>query len=231
MRLQHYLMRSVAAALVLALCVAPSKCLATLLNPGGSVTNPASSAAPSGAVLATMGPDNIEAIGFFSGTMTSSVIVDPANPFGSNDLTFVYEFEYTGWDANNPNANPISRITVSPFGLPENPITYSTDARWSSLAGGVAPAVIDRPGLGDLVGWTWVLPSMGNGKISLGGNSNLLVVYTNATQYSTGNVSVIGGGVAETPGFAPVPEPTSCVLFGLGAAGLYLAARRRRQIG
>ena len=181
-------------------------------------------------MLATTGPVNVEAAGFFSGTVTSSVLADPANPFGSSFLTFVYEFDYTGWDTTLNNTDLITRITVSPYAPPENPVTYATDVRWSALAGGVAPAVMNRPGTGDVVGWTWALPMLGSGKIALGGNSNLLVVYTNATQYMTGNVSIIGGGVTETPAFAPAPEPSTLLL---GAAGLALLAvfGWRRRLG
>ena len=225
---RHCFKRSILAGALFALLLAPGRIMATVLNPGGSVTNPASSAAPSGLILATTGPVNVESPGFFSGTVTSSVLADASNPFGSNDLTFTYEFDYTGWDHNFVNTDVISRITVSPYAPPENPVTYSTDARWSTVSGGVSLAVINRPGTGDAVGFSWALSPLGHGKIGLGGNSNLLVVYTNATQYMTGNVSIIGTGTLETPSFAPAPEPSTFVMLGLGIVSLFGYCLRKR---
>jgi hypothetical protein len=38
------------------------------------------------------------------------------------------------------------------------------------------------------------------------------------------------GGTFDIIGFTQIPEPSTCVLFGVGAAGLVLAYRHRRKV-
>ncbi len=77
------------------------------------------------------------------------------------------------------------------------------------------PGFIDRQ-VSDVVGFSFFRAPLGNGAITAGGTSALLVLQTNAPSYTSSIASVIDGTVATVPTYAPTPEPATVVLLALG---------------
>jgi MYXO-CTERM domain-containing protein len=70
------------------------------------------------------------------------------------------------------------------------------------------------------------------GNIPAGGQSKLLVVQTNAVDFLPSFASVIDGSVTVVASWAPItqiPEPSTCVLAGMGLVGLVIGVARRRR--
>ena len=148
----------------------------------------------------------------FSGTVTSTVLAgDASNPLGG--LTFTYLLQ------NNANSiDEIGRFTINDFA------GFLTDVSFQ-VGPGLPPAIVDRNTAGDVIGFSFFGPPIGAGLLAPGQFSALLVVQTNATIFNQTFVSVIDGGVAMAPSFAPLPEPATLGLLVLG--GLALIRRRR----
>jgi hypothetical protein len=135
---------------------------------------------------------------------------DPANTFGQTDLTFVFQVQSTG--------SPIDRFTSNDF------TSFNTDVSYAlSNAADIVPTNVDRP-TAATIGWT-----MGS-FVPSGKETALLIVRTDATQFTTSIGSVIDGEVASGAVYGPFnsalsPEPASLAfLAGCGMLGL----RRRK---
>jgi len=153
----------------------------------------------------------------FSGTLVSSVYNnDPTNPNGPNALTFAYQVNS---DASSINA--IHRLTVGGY------TGFLTDASYQTPVSGLAPTFIDRP-TAAFLGFSFFGAPIGQGTLPPGASTALLVVQTNATQYTQALANVIDGGQANNiPSLGPlIPEPASAGLALLAAGGLL--ARRRK---
>jgi len=199
--------------------------LATLANtssaaplqvfPGSSVFAVPNTYPTGGVAIASLTQPFVAAT--FSGKLTSEVISgDPDNPGG---LTFTYLIEN---DASSPHA--IGRLTVDDFSGFDTYINFQTP-----VGAGVAPAFFDRSsGAGDVVGFTFFGAPVGVGQIAAGSSSAKLVIQTNSTVWRPTTASIIDGSVATAASFAPIPEPSTLVLGGLGLVGLAAFALRRR---
>lgn len=147
----------------------------------------------------------------FSGFLTSTVIQnDSSNPYGGLTFTYLLTNEAS-------STHPIGRITLNGF---EN---FLTDASYLTPGVGRVPTLANRS-VADVVGFSY-LAGVGPGVLSPGMTSALLVVQTDSPGYITDFASVINGTIANVPSLAPVPEPATAMLCGLGAV---LLLRRRR---
>lgn len=208
------IVRLFGAAFVAALSVGAAAHAAPLLP--GSQINPATPQAFGGTQVATTGGNITTST--FSANYTSSVYSDPNNIFGSGLLDFVYQFTDVSGDA-------VERISASNFG------TFLTNVGYSVVAGDVAPLVIDRSSNGNVIGFDF----SGNGNVAAGRSSDFLVVQTNASNFSTGNMSLqdgtAGSGAGYTPTVAAAPEPGTWVLMlgGIGMLGAFLRMQQARR--
>jgi hypothetical protein len=197
----------VAGSLILALALSVQA--APLSDAPGSFLYPAPGEPFSGASVLSGAPVAFSGADF-SGTLTSSVWKSDANPFGADKLTFTYLL------TNNSETHTFSRLTISDYH------GWLTDVSYDSASMGVAPTVIERP-IADVVAFNFLY--LGDGAITPGATSRLLVVHTNATDYAATMANVINGSVAQVASVAPVPEPAVSVLLAASAFSLF---RRRR---
>jgi hypothetical protein len=154
----------------------------------------------------------------FNATVTSWVYQgDTTNPFGG--LTFVYQVanEDTSTDA-------IGRFTAN--GYMTGSTVWATDGSFQVGAGLLPPATMDRSANGNVVGFSFVGPPLGPAVLAPGATSTMLVVQTDAPDFTRSTGNVIDGSIASGPIYAPVPEPAT-MLFLAGGLGMALLRRRR----
>jgi hypothetical protein len=185
---------------------------ATALAPGGTVV-PGLGAVPVAGKVADTG---VVAFGNLTtgGFVQERVFANAANPFGAGDLTFVYQFAVTAGD--------IGRLTASLYGA------FATNVTQTNTLGMISAFSADRGGSGDPIGFNFTNPP----GVTPGQTSQFLIIDTNATNFTAGNIGVIDAVTSNIPGFAPagqVPEPASVVMFGLGFAGMCGYTLRRRK--
>lgn len=156
-----------------------------------------------------------------SGTLTSAVF---RNPTGT--LDFYYQV------ANDAgSATAIARETATSFFGWETWTGYRIDG--GALPGGhfvdgtVPPVTADRNAAGSVVGFSFQPPDAA--KILPGLTSNVLVISTNALDYTLGNASIIDGGTQTVSAFQPVPEPATLALLGVGLIAFAGIRRWRKQ--
>jgi hypothetical protein len=188
---------------------------ATLLTPGNGVS-PSFEAEPVGATLVTSlttsftGLNNVNAV-VFTGSLKSSVWSgDTSNPFGG--LTFTYAL------TNDLNSlDTIGELNLASFA------GFLTDV--SVNGPGVIPLAITRSGavpnpFGSKISFLLLTGPPGFQENLLPGQyTSLLIVQTDALDYTTGNAAIINAGTANTATLVPatvVPEPTTLALAALG---------------
>lgn len=178
----------------------------------------------------TLNPCTVVASNFVGGANTSGsvdfgaafavITNDPSNPFGTNDLDFVYAVlnEATSTDS-------IGRITASDFSGFSTDVGYYTPTTpfFMGVAGTVLPGTVDRLS-SDTVGFDF-------STLSPGQESTVLVIKTNATSYKSGLLNISdstsGSVIAYAPTGTPTPEPALIWLLAAGFGGL-VAYRRFR---
>jgi hypothetical protein len=159
--------------------------------------------------------------GTTSGTLTSAVFMETGGT-----LDFYYQVE------NDPtSASAIARVTGTNFAGATISTGFRVDG--GSLAGGfadgsVAPITGDLNSDSTVVGFSFNPPD--SAKIAPGATSNILVVSTDATKFTSGNASVIDGGTATVASYQPgsIPEPATFLLLGGGLLALSGLRLRRR---
>lgn len=192
---------------------------ATILTPGGTGLDPAQ--APGPAPIATL--ITPYSFGGISGTITSWVVRDPANPLGG--LSFYYQAVNTGTEG-------ISRVSTSDFGIiPGDPVDVSTITAPfdSSVTGGVSPTIATRStGVGTVVGFNFL------GTEVLSGQSSVVLVVNTAYQtfqMTAGSIIDSSSVNVDILGPALVPETSTFVaacllLIPLGASALRIVRKR-----
>lgn len=215
----------VAVAFVL-LFVAAQPCQAVPLAAGTAVAAVAEpDPGPGANLLFSTGPTPFVAP-TYTGNLVSSVYNnDPTNPFGPAGLTFTYLLHN---DATS--VHELHRFTVSSFAA------FGTDVSYSAFSVGVPPTYIDRNVAGDVVGFNYPTPIpqilLSNGAIFPGATTALMVIQTNAPNFTPTLAAVIDGSVTMVASLAPaplIPEPGSIVLAGMSILGLAAVCWRKRR--
>jgi hypothetical protein len=204
----------------------PSETVFPGLVPPG--TNP-------GTLLASLTDPFVSSLSTESGTIVSAVFME-----AGGTLDFYYQI------SNNltaPKCGAVGQPVCDPLVLAANTnflgFTTATGFRTdgATLSGGVfvngtvAPVTADRNAGGGVVDFSFLPPD--SAKIQPGQTSTVLVISTDATNFTAGNVSVIGGGVATVASFEPfgavipTPEPSSLLLLGTGLLSALGVLRRK----
>jgi len=139
---------------------------------------------------------------------------DESNPYGG--LTFVYEIVNS-----EAGRHAIGRFTANGFSGFLTDLSFAIE---QDVTDKVPPATMDRSLDGDVVGFSFVGPPLGPSVLVPGATSNLLIVQTDAPDYTTSIGNVINGSIASGAIYSPIPEPAT-MLFLLGGIGFLLRRR------
>ena len=148
----------------------------------------------------------------FTGMLRTRVIAnDPSNPFGG--LTFTFELQN---DASSQGS--IKSLLNTGFA------GFFTDVSYHVPSAGMPPFTVDRDLTGNDVTWNYTTTPGGSGLLAPGTSSSLLVIQTDATQFTFSNFASVIGSTVAVPSIGPaVPEPS-----GLSAVVIAALALRRR---
>jgi hypothetical protein len=216
---------------------------ATSLPPGGSVTPSLVSGTGVSSGYTILANTGWESISTSDGTAKVREIVvkgDTNNPYGG--LDFIYQMHNTSGNNSGNNLSALNAINFGSFQtdvIAANPhATSFSDGGNSFLkpgGSGYNPTGATRSNDGSQVSFNF--GTSGNAKLTPGSKSDLLIVRTDASNYTTGSITFTddGGGTSGSAGgfTASTPEPASVFLLagclaGLGAAGAW--KRRRKAV-
>ena len=158
------------------------------------------SGTPTGTLLASLvSPYSfVTTAGTTSGTLTTAVYRNP-----SGTLDFYYQV------ANSAaSATAIAREADTSFTGFTTSTGFRVDAVGPFVAGTAPPVFADRSVSGSVIGFSFNPPE--SAKISPGMTSAILVISTDATQFTLGNAVIIDGGTQTVAAFQPqslLPAP------------------------
>ena len=205
------------------------------LTPGGAAVMPDLTTIGPGATLITSVTEsqtslanNYRATGYSAVYQESTL----ANPLGG--LTFVFQIANAASTPSTPTFNEnLDRSVV--FGF----LGFTSNAFYSTQAGGLGAGTLVPGGAfqtvsgGDGFRFEATATPDGVGLLKPGMTSDLLIIRTNATNYTTSVMGISDASTVNVASFAPtaaVPEPASVIPFALGGLGLLgLIARKTRR--
>lgn len=178
---------------------------------------PVTAGAVSGTVLADFTQSFNFGVGD-AGSVEAAAVASTVNPFGSGDISFVFQVTVTGGLVEHLTDGNLSGALIDVEQAPSVTLAGTT-----FTTGTVSSTGADR-----LVDST-VSFDFANG-IFPGQTSYVLIINTNSTVFSGGVLGVIDAGAQQLEGFSVTPEPASMTL---ALAGLPLLAvgrwlRRRK---
>jgi hypothetical protein len=185
------------------------------LTSGGLLFPVPQEAQPVGGVVIASSIQPIVSPTYSANLVTTVIQGDTSNPYGG--LTFMYEIQGVS------GTESINRLSVVGYGNTLVDASYRLPT-----PGAVPPAFFDREPPGDALGVSFASPPVGPGPVEPGKSSATLVFQTNATTAVPSPAFLIDGATTGVVTLAPIPEPSTLALCGIGALGLGLAYRRYR---
>ncbi len=200
------------------LCVAAlvSPASATQIGPGQSTTS-LNSGDASGALLADTGLLHFSLIDGTSGTVRELVVADTLNPYGSGDLSFIYQVT-----VNSNSPHQVEHLTGADYSTWLTDVSQATPHSPLITSGSVGAASANRSVDGSTVSFNFTGLTAGQGSLAL-------IIRTNSTVFTRGTIGVIDGAAESFFGYQPGPEPSSIVLFAGAFIGLGVVGLRRRM--
>ena len=144
-------------------------------------------------------------------------------------LDFYYQFTN-----NLSSLDTITRITNSTFAGFTTDVGYRADLPSElSTLGWITgspqdPSYVNRTNGGTVVGFNFFNPLSASAVINPGETSRILVIRTDAFNYTTGITGIIDGSTTNTMSWAPTAAPEPASLGMMGAGLLALASLRKR---
>ncbi|HLK17585.1 MAG TPA: hypothetical protein VKT81_01480 [Bryobacteraceae bacterium] len=175
-----------------------------------------------GTLLAT------ESVPFTTSPGTSGILDAAVYRESGGTLDFYYQVFN-----NAKSIDSIARETDTNFSGFTTATGYRTDGSTltgtSFVNGTVIPVTSDRNSVGDVVGFSFNPPD--TAKIAPGQASDVFIISTNATRFTTGTAALIDGGSVNLSAYQPsaVPEPKILIPLAMGLLALVGTAKHRAR--